>query len=103
MSFSGCRRINYVFKGVQCAGAVAQLLSAGVVLEDVMLQNVFGNSKLLAALGPAAGTLESLHVHRLDGFCNLEDARDMKVSRICQRSPTWLIGQCTCLVSFCMS
>ena len=67
--------------GMQSAGPVAQLLSAGVVLQDVSLQHVAGNSEVLAALGPAAGTLESLHVNHLDGLCNLEDGRDMEVSR----------------------
>ena len=65
---------------MQCAGPVVQLLSAGVVLEDVSLWNVSGNSELLAALGPAAGTLESLSVDLHDGCRNVQDDRDMEVS-----------------------
>ena len=77
---------------MQCAGPVARLLSAGVVLEDVSLEHMSGNSELLAALGPAAGTLKSLYVRRLGVFRNVQDDRVMEVRGSCLCSITWLMG-----------
>ena len=62
---------------------MARLLSAGVVLEDVVLQDVPGNNELLlAALGPAAATLESLCIERHDEDSDVQQ-RDREVSRKC--------------------
>jgi hypothetical protein len=68
---------------MQCAGPVAQLLSAGVMLEDVSLEHMSGNSELLAALGSAAGTLKSLYVRRLGVFRDVQDDRVMEVRGSC--------------------
>jgi hypothetical protein len=67
---------------VQQVGPVAQLLSAGIMLEDVSLQDLPGISELLAALGPAAGTLKSLCINRLYSIDDVQDTRDNEVSRI---------------------
>ncbi len=81
VSCSGCRKCTGAT--VQQVGpTVAQLLSAGIVLEDVSLQDLPGISELLAALGPAAGTLKSLCINRLYSVDNVQDTRYMEVSRI---------------------
>jgi hypothetical protein len=48
---------------------VVQLLTAGGMLEDVLLQRISGSSELLAALGRSAGTLELLDVRDLEKVC----------------------------------
>ena len=61
---------------------MAQLLSAGLVLEDVALWKIPGNNELLlAALAPAAGKLKSLCIYRLYTGSNMQLTKDQKVSR----------------------
>jgi hypothetical protein len=60
---------------VQSAGPVVQLLSAGVLLEDVLLEKVTSDSRPLAALAPAAGTHKPLDDRKLDKVCNMQDNR----------------------------
>ena len=59
---------------------MAQLLGAGVVLEDVVLQEVYGNNQLLlAALAPAAATLKSLSIDCHHTRPDVQDTRNMEV------------------------
>jgi hypothetical protein len=60
---------------------VAQLLGAGVVVEDVILQDIPGHRQLLAALGSAAATLESLCISRHSGAFDVQETKDREVSR----------------------
>lgn len=59
-----------------------QLLSAGTVLEDVLLHDLPSITELLAALKPAAGTLKVLWIHRRNSVDDVQVIKDMEVSRI---------------------
>jgi hypothetical protein len=63
---------------VQSAGPVVQLLSAGVLLEDVLLEKFTSDSGPLAALAPAAGTRKPLDDRKLDKVCSVQDNRVVK-------------------------
>lgn len=80
-SWSGCGhtavgsgKISVHSSWCRCTGALAQLFSAGVALEDVSLQTLGGVSELLellAALAPAAGTLKSLYANDAGRMSNV--------------------------------
>jgi hypothetical protein len=63
---------------VQSAGPVVQLLSAGVLLEDVSLEKVTSGSGPLAALAPAAGTRKPLDDRKVDKVCSVQENRVLK-------------------------
>ena len=60
---------------MQSAGPVVQLLSAGVLLEDVLLWKVASDSGPVAALAPAAGARKSFVDRKLDKVCNVQNNR----------------------------
>jgi hypothetical protein len=59
----------------RCNGSVAQLLRAAAAVEEVTLQQVHHDPELLAALGPAAGTLRALDFTDIEIPCMADEVR----------------------------
>ena len=70
----------------RCYGSLAQLLHAAAVAEEITLQRLPHVSTLLAALGPAAGTLRALEVTDIEEPYMANDVRALGVGQQSQGS-----------------